>query len=413
MKVWGKRMNRVLRAAVVLATAGLAASCALTESLNERSRIEYKSASKAPTVNLEVPPDLSNPRNDDRFVIPAARVPATASAVAAATPTGPGSASGQASSGTQPAAARATDGRLLPNVDGARIERSGAQRWLVINQPPEKLWPLIREFWVESGFVLQTEQPELGLLETDWAENRAKIPMDFIRSTIGRVFENLYSSGERDRFRTRLEAGSGGTEIYISHRGMVEVLTGQFKDSTKWEPRPSDPELEVEFLRRLLVKFGADQERAKAMPVQPATASAAPGTAAAAGPERARLITSGEGTRVDLGETFDRAWRRVGLALDRGGFTVEDRDRSQGVYFVRYIDPEVEARNTTNPGFFGRLFSSSNTTASSRQYRVKLQAGTDLTSITVLSREGQPVTSEADRQTASRMLALLHEQLKI
>ncbi len=430
-RIQGLTQVQAFRGAAMLgaATLGVAilCGCAVADGLNERSRIDYKSSTVAkPGQSLEVPPDLSSPRNDERFALPG-RTDTTASGFQRDRAT------------AKPVTASPSD--LLPNIDGARLERAGGQRWLVINQAPEKLWPLVREFWQESGFVIQIERPEAGILETDWAENRAKIPQDFIRATIGRVFDGAFSSGERDKFRTRLETGPGGTEIYISHRGLAEVQTGQFKETTKWENRPTDPELEIEFLRRLMIKFGADQQRAKAVVTQPAVASAgASGTAgsgatavagvtsagtggtsagsggtsiAAANAERAKLVSDPVSGRVELVESFDRAWRRVGLALDRGGFTVEDRDRSQGVYFVRYIDPEVDARNTTNPGFFARMFSSDTAAASSRQYRVKVQGTADKTSISVQSRDGNPVASDADRQTAGKMLALLHEQLKI
>jgi outer membrane protein assembly factor BamC len=417
-RIQGLIRVQAFRGAAMLgaATLGVAilGGCAVADGLNERSRIDYKSSTVAKTgPSLEVPPDLSSPRNDERFALPG-RTDTTASGFQRDRAT------------AKPVTTSPSD--LLPSIDGARVERAGGQRWLVINQTPEKLWPLVREFWQESGFVIQIERPEAGILETDWAENRAKIPQDFIRATIGRVFDGAFSSGERDKFRTRLETGSGGTEIYISHRGLAEVQTGQFKETTKWENRPTDPELEIEFLRRLMIKFGADQQRAKAVVTQPAVAAAgASGTSAsgatavtsagtsiaAANAERAKLVSDPVSGRVELVESFDRAWRRVGLALDRGGFTVEDRDRSQGVYFVRYIDPEVDARNTTNPGFFARMFSSDTAAASSRQYRVKVQGTADKTSISVQSRDGNPVASDADRQTAGKMLALLHEQLKI
>jgi outer membrane protein assembly factor BamC len=407
-----------LRASVVsLMAMSLLSGCAVGESLNERSRIDYKSARTAPRVNLEVPPDLSSPRNDERFAVPGRAADATASTFqrdrAAAKPAG--------AAGT--VAVNSNEPRLLPSVEGARIERAGGQRWLVVNQPADKIWPIVREFWQESGFVIQTERPEAGLLETDWAENRANIPQDFIRRTIGRVFDSAFSTSERDKFRTRLESGPNGTEIYISHRGVAEVLTGQFRESTKWEPRPSDPELEAEFLRRLLVKFGADQQRAAAIVGAPKAAGAAgaasasgaaPTVANAAALERAKLINDPANARVELVEGFDRAWRRVGLALDRGGFTVEDRDRSQGVYFVRYIDPEIDSRNSGGPGFFARLFSSSSSSPeASRQFRVKVQGSGEASAVSVQARDGQAVSNEIDRQTVSKMLALLHEQLKI
>ena len=169
------------------------------------------------------------------------------------------------------------------------------------------------------------ELPQAGVMETDWAENRAKIPQDFIRSTIGKVFDGLYSTGERDKFRTRLERNEdGSTEIFISHRGAIEVLTGQMKDRTMWTARAADPELEAEFLARLMTRLGSDEKVAKA-------------TVAAAKAERPRALLEKDksGSYLKVDESFERTWRRVGLALDRVGFTVEDRDRTRGLYFVR------------------------------------------------------------------------------
>src|SRR5213075_1846753 len=107
---------------------------------------------------------------------------------------------------------------------------------------------------------------------------------------------------------------------------------------TMWQPRPADPELEAEFLRRLMVKLGV-----------PAAQSAA---AAAVTPDKpgSRVSTVNNQPVLVIDDAFDRAWRRVGLALDRTGFTVEDRDRAQGLYFVRYVDPALAGRE--QPGFF-------------------------------------------------------------
>jgi outer membrane protein assembly factor BamC len=264
---------------------------------------------------------------------------------------------------------------------------------------------LLREFWQESGFLIQTDSPETGIMETDWAENRAKIPLDIIRRTLGRALDSLYSTGERDKFRTRVERGPNGTEIYISHRGMVEVYSNTDKDQTVWQPRPSDPELEIEFMRRLMVKLGATQERAE-------QAAAATESGAATTGVRAKLITEGAEPRLEISDDFERAWRQIGLALDRGGFTVDDRDRSRGVYFVRYIDPEAQARQkSSRPGFFGRIFGGNKEETASQKFRVQLIGSGATTTVTVLDPEGQPV-SGIDRTTASRILKLLNEQLQ-
>ena len=236
-------------------------------------------------------------------------------------------------------------------------------------------------------------------METDWAENRARVPDGFIRNTLGKLLDSVYSTSERDKFRTRLERGRepGTTEIYISHRGMEEVYTSLAEDETKWQPRPADPELEAEMLRRLMVRLGVQEERAR---TQVASAKAAP---------RATLRKGSDGNSLALNEQFDRAWRRVGLALDRVGFTVEDRDRSKGLYFVRYIDPMLDNKSADNRGWFSRLkFWGNSDPKQAEQFRVLVKDMGERAEVNVLNKEGTPEKSA----TANRILTLLHEQLK-
>jgi len=375
---------RAVRAAAIPALAAALGACAISEKIDDASRIEYKSATKGPS--LDVPPDLTRPATDSRYTVPE-RSARTAS----------GYESARAAGSAAPSAAAG----VLPGVKGAHIERDGSQRWLVVDLPPERVWPVLRDFWQEAGFVIKSASPETGIMETDWAENRAKLPQDFIRSTIGRVFDSLYSTGERDKFRTRLEAANGKTEVFISHRGMIEVYTSSARENTAWQPRPSDPELEAEFLRRLMLKLAPSE-------------TAPTATAAVGATERARLSGSGATQALEVQESFERAWRRVGLGLDRGGFTVEDRDRAQGLYFVRYIDPEVEGgRVAEKPGFFARIFGSSRARPdASQQFRIRVEAsGPDSSRVSVLAADGKPV-GEVDQRTAGRILALLQEQLR-
>jgi outer membrane protein assembly factor BamC len=237
-------------------------------------------------------------------------------------------------------------------------------------------------------------------METDWAENRAKIPDDIIRNTLGKLLDSLYSTGERDKFRTRFEPGSepGTTDIFISNRRMEEVYTSSAKDDTRWQPAPPDPELEAEMLRRLMVRLGTDERRAAAA------------IASARTEERAKRIKSDDGAgTLELQERFDRAWRRVGLALDRVGFTVEDRDRSRGLYFVRYVDPEQDAKKK-DEGWLSKLaiWKSSDKKEQQTQYRISLQEQAGNTRIQVLTPEGGVDRSE----TARKILDLLYDQLK-
>lgn len=358
-------------------------------SLLESKRIDYKSAKQIERP-LEIPPDLTAPQRDDRFAVPdvAPRGVATYSAYTADRASQPA----QVSSGPE----------VLAKSDTMRVERAGSQRWLVVGGTPEELWPQIKDFWLELGFILNIDSPEIGVMETDWAEDRAKIPQDFIRSSIGKVFDGLFSTPERDKFRTRLEQGkeAGTVEVYISHRGMMEIYPTEAKDSTIWQPRPADPELEAEMLRRLMVRLGAEEVRAEAAIATPQQAS-----------ERARIASASDGqVMLVMDEAFDRAWRRVGLALDRIGFTVEDRDRAQGLYFVRYVDPDAD-NSSPDKGLLSRLAfwrSDDKPAAGGSEYRLRVQGQGDASRVSVLTREGGLDNSE----TARRMLGLLQEQLR-
>ena len=381
-------MNRSVPLLSMLLLTGLLAGCG-GNILPESKKIEYKSAGKLPP--LEIPPDLTQQSRDERYVVPDVS-------------SSKGSATYSAYSSERSGQARTTTAQdLLPQVDKMRIERSGTQRWLVVGGSPEKLWPGVKEFWQELGFLVNVEVPEAGIMETDWAENRAKIPQDIIRGTIGKVFDSLYSTAERDKFRTRLEKGAepGTVEIYISHRGMYEIYVSEGRSDTKWQPRPADPELEAEMLRRLMVRLGVEESRAKTM------------VAAEQRQDRAKMsrATDGAGALL-LEEAFDRSWRRVGLALDRVGFTVEDRDRSQGLYFVRYVDPDVDGKKKDeDKGVLSKLMFWKGSAAdkpAQAQYRIQVKTVGEATTVQVLTREGGIDRSE----TSKRILGLLYEQLK-
>ena len=335
---------RNVAAAVAALAATLLAGCSWTGSFFTSDKVQYETAQTRQP--LEVPPDLSQLPRDERFLVPERPQTITAS--------------GQ---GQRPSAGPlATGAPVVPTSAVAKIERQGNTRWLAVNLPPEKVWPVLLDFWPSVGLKVEKSDPNAGVLETNWAENRAKLPQDIIRRTLGKVLDSVYSTNEQDKYRARLERTAQGTsEIFISHRGMEEVYTSPQQDRTVWQPRPPDPELEAEMLQRLLVRF-EDPTRRVVTATAPGTgatsATAARTAAPSAAPQIARLVIASDGRneRLEIDEAFDRAWRRVGLALDRGGFTVEDRDRAKGFYFVRYLDPDFEAKAKSDQGFFSKLF---------------------------------------------------------
>lgn len=329
----------------------------------DADKVNYKTQGSAKVTPLDIPPDLTQLNRDTRYAVPGGTV----------------TASSMASRPADPVVAKTA----AQSVNDVRIERDGKQRWLAVNRPADVIWPIVREFWKDNGFEYVIDQQSLGLLETEWAENRAKIPQDLIRRTIGKVLDGLYSSGERDKYRTRLERNAaGGVDIYITHRGMVEEYKDQSKTGTIWVPRASDPELEAEFLSRLMIKLGVSAEQAKSQ------------TSAVNSAQIARV--SQQGNTLTLTDSFDIAWRRVGVTLDRTGFTVEDRDRSQGVYFVRYVDTTPKEEK----GFFTRMFSSDKSESGPVKYRIAVKARANQSEVSVLNAAGQAENSPVSQRIA-------------
>lgn len=382
-------MKRTAPAAILLAT-GLIAGCSTSEppldqNANFQSVVPVK---KSAENTLEVPPDLTAPQIQNKYTIPAAGT-ASASQMASAMNAAPQQA-GTPADGAKP---------VVVNVDQVKLMRAGTERWLVVgNKTPAQLWPLLKAFWQDNGFTIKSEEPEVGVMETDWAENRAKLPNDGLRKLIEAVgLGGAYSTSQRDMFRIRLEKNdTGGTEVYFSNRGIEELFVDEGKSQTKWQPRPADPELEAEMLGRFMVRLGASNEQAKAavkQAIAPAQAQVAPITNAT----------------LTIGDDFDRAWRRVGLALDRIGLVVADRDRSQGIYYVKPAKNELDKpeEKSSSGGFWSRLWGGKEekpVAAADDSVRIlvkELQPGK--TTISMIDKQGQPVTGKF-AQTAMQKL---------
>lgn len=344
-------------------------------SVMDTDKVNYKNQTEAPPVtSLEVPPDLSKINRNKRFDVPGGSISAN-----------------ELGGLKNPDSGPLTSPLALADI---QVKRSGNQMWLEIARPPEDLWIDVRDFWKESGFTMLRDEQAIGVMETEWAENRAKLPQDFVRRNLGKVLDGLYSTGERDKFRIRLDrTESNHTELYVVHRGMIEVYSDKLSRSTVWQPRVNDPELEKEFLRRLMLKLA------------PSTTDNAKAFEGGVAKSSSQLISIDGKPAVSFNQGFDVAWRRVGVLLDRNGFTVEDRDRKQGIYFVRYVDMPDE----TEQGFFSKLFSSSKNSLGPQQYRLKVISPNNASStISILNASGQPDASA----TAQKIAQLLVKELQ-
>jgi outer membrane protein assembly factor BamC len=410
---------------------------------------DYKANAKR-TQPLEVPPDLTQLTRESRYLPQGGTISASelnnpnapAGAASGALPAA-GAASGVQVAAAAPAAAIApampAAGPAAVALDTAgdlRLEHQGDQHWLSTARTPDQVWPQVREFWVSKGFAIKEEDPQTGVMTTDWLEDKTKLPEGWLSRQLGGTFSGLFDSGLRDRYRTRLERKpGGGTDIYVTHFGAIEQVTGFDKSGIEWTPRPSDPELESQMMSEMMLSLAGVVRTPGAVAAAPAAAPAAVPAAgpaqtadeynaaliasaaqlppvAGAGPKgapRARIVPDQPGATMQVDDNFDRTWRRVGLALDHGGFTVEDRDRAQGLYFVRFVDAKMAGKEepgllTKIEGWFGHT--GPNPVG---KYRISIKGNADNTStVTVLNDQGQPDKSE----NPTRMVALLVDELK-
>jgi len=359
----------------------LLAGCSeVNQFLGNEESVDYKSAVNQRGEPLSIPPDLTQANSDPRY-----RAPASGSTTFSEF---------QQQGVTQASAPKTSN--VLPNRTDMRVERDGDLRWLVVDRPPEQVFPRLVDFWTENGFTVASNNPSAGLIETDWAENRAKIPESWLRQALGAVLESAWDSGEREKFRTRVERVNGHTEIYVSHRQMLEKRVGSDGAQVQWQNGKEDPGLNAAMLARMMVYLGTDVDNARKL-VQQAEAS----------PQRPAVQQDvrAQGASLIVSESFDRAWRRVGVALDGGGFAVEDRDRSAGDYFVRYVDTDT-GEKMEQPGFFSRMFSGDKK-AQAPQYRIHLVGSGEQTTVSVLDANGSPDNSP----TAQRLLSVLKDKM--
>ncbi len=357
--------------AVGLSLLALSGCSTMNQFMGREEAVDYKSTVAGDP--LSIPPDLTQANRDAHY----------------RAPEGSATFSQYAQSQQAQQNMGAAD-RILPQAQGIEVKRDGDLRWLVVDKPAEEVYPKIIDFWGEQGFTIQSQDPRAGLIETDWAENRAKIPEGWIRSALGAIIDTVFDSGERERFRTRLERVSGKTEVYISHQQMVETPT-QDGSTFKWVHGKEDPGLNAAMVARLMVFLGTDVQKAHDMVAQAEKDPSQPDVAQAAGGQAA----------ITLGEPFDRAWRRVGVAIDSAGFAVDDRDRSTGDYFIRYLDSDT-GEKIEQQNFFGRLFGSKNT-AEATPYRIHVAGQGSGSVVTVLDQNGQ--VQESD--TAKRIITVL------
>ena len=381
------RASRLILAGIACVTLTACSNFSFT-----KERVEYEtSSSRAP---LLVPPGLDSVPLDDRYEVP--ERPSVYASM---------------HKDAKPEDARTQLTTVLPEGGVARVMREGDTRWVRVMLNAQETWILVQNFWPEVGLALDKSNPSLGTMQTVWAENKANLPDDLIRRTCGKILDVIYSTGERDQYRTRLEkVNDKTTDVYITHRSMIEVVVKE-EEKTRWQYGPSDPTLEAEMLTRLSqninAQFGKKAPEATSQEHIQAVQSLAKSSVKS---ELSHIVRNenGKPEALVVDEGYERAWRRIALALDRLGFEVEDRDRSYGTFYIRYLDEGYEKAQKDAQGFWPK-FTNSHKPVEPVKYVVSLRPLSDKsTQVTVLDEKG-----EADKTgVAPTILQLIYGQVK-
>lgn len=371
-------MNKVFKKIIsipVYVTLLMLAACS-----NMGSAFDYSGGSARPTSDLTVPPGLSSPDVSGGLKM---------------LPTGPVSA-----------------GYSLNQIKDMQIIQGGSERYLAIkSKTVNQVWPMMQAYLNQAGLSIKYQNQNVGLIQTDWISKNNIVKENDVRAFFDWVgWGSMYSLQSQFMFRVNLWQNNGDTQVFVTIYQMNEVYAGCAKylgqsirvNSSDnqvpiWMPMPPDPKLELEFLMKFMAFAGLSKEQVKQVESQ-VVAQAAPSAPKAASLQGATLV---------MNDTFDRAWWRSGLALERVGLGVTDKNRSLGEYYVYPLQSQVD---NPEPGFLDRWFgtSKSNLQIPKAMYTVKLVSKTP----TVTNLEISLYSGAQDKDFAKHQTKYLTDLLK-
>ncbi len=371
-RFWYLKIKRSVLMTIFIFSPIIFAGCSL---FDQSDTSNQSVASSTPTNSLEMPPNLIKPTADNRYNLPAS-----------------GEAKLSDFSALGDVKTIDSDSRLLPVETDAYLVNYGGFKVLVIERSPEEVWSLLKSFWVQNGFEIEKEIPETGFIETNWVESREKVSDGLIRNTLSRIFNGLYDTGERDKFRIRVERTNAGfSEISVVHKGLIQVASDdRFDPTVVWVNKDSDQQLEELYLRKIITFISAkgEQDSDSIKIVKNSSSS---------------LKGDGNNNFIELDLNFDAAWKSVGLILDRLDFEVEERSKPKGTYLIRYKKLEEEKKEK---GFLAKIFSSDKKRVDMNVYRIEIKNFENISKIFVFDFE-----TNKRSKSSQNILAVIHEQL--
>ena len=192
-----------------------------------------------------------------------------------------------------------------------QLRRLGELMWIYVETLPSTSWPITKSYWNTSSYETLNADPIIG-----------EIDINFDETSI---------------LKMKIEHGikEASTEIFLAqiNKNSKEII--------------SNPELIQSELSNLVNYFAESVDQFS-------------GTSLAAQNlndiKKAKIFVENGQTVIELDLNFDRAWSSVTKAMDASEILANDKDRSNGIFYVSYSEEEEDGifsflnfgRNTNN-----------------------------------------------------------------
>ncbi len=207
-----------------------------------------------------------------------------------------------------------------------RVQALDGESWIVMELSTGQAWPRVRAFFEGNRLPLQQVDGQAGVLETNWLTSK----------TDPSVVE---------RYQIAVQPGvqPATAEIHVqqkaSSRDDMETIV------LDWDTVSDASERERWMVMELANYLVQDSSSASVSLLAQGISEAS----------RVKVVEeAGMPAFIELQLGFDRAWAAMTLALKKTQFEVDDRNRSQGRYFMTY--KPVASEEDGQSGFWSSLF---------------------------------------------------------
>ncbi len=227
-----------------------------------------------------------------------------------------------------------------------QLRRLGELMWIYVETLPSTSWPITKSYWNTSSYETISANPQLGEIIINFDEG----------SFLNMKIEHGIKEASTEIFLTQIDKSSN------------EII--------------SNPDL-IQSELSSLVSYFAD------------TVDQFTGTSLAAQNlndlKKTRIFVENGRTVIELDLNFDRAWSSVTKAMDAAEIFANDKDRSNGIFYVSYVEQD-------NRGFLSFLNPRKNedkkVLSDDAKFEVKIIEKNNKTYVIAYSKDGKLEESE-------------------